>query len=230
LGRPSLLINKAMGYYIDLAMITLDDYRAKLASAYLPPSRMMLKDKLDERFAIFKKAGIQNVKELLLFLKKKDQTAELSTVERLPAEYLTLLLRELNSLQPKPTNLADFAGIPQKTLAVLSNMGIKNTLHLYEKVLAQKGCDQLAASTGICYDEILELAKLSDLSRIKWVGASYARMLYDLGIDTVAKVATSDPCELHPSLNRYIKDKEIFKGQIGLNDVRILVEVARDLL
>ena len=37
-----------MGYYIDIEKIAIDDYRIKLASAYLPPSRMILKDKLDE--------------------------------------------------------------------------------------------------------------------------------------------------------------------------------------
>jgi hypothetical protein len=36
-----------MGYYIDLEKLTLDDYRKKLASAYLPPSRMILKEKIE---------------------------------------------------------------------------------------------------------------------------------------------------------------------------------------
>jgi hypothetical protein len=42
-----------MGYYIDFEKVTIDEYRLKLESAYLPPSRMMLKDKLDERFGFF---------------------------------------------------------------------------------------------------------------------------------------------------------------------------------
>jgi hypothetical protein len=29
-----------MGYYIDLAKITIDKYKSKLESAYLPPGRM----------------------------------------------------------------------------------------------------------------------------------------------------------------------------------------------
>ena len=37
-----------MGYYIDLEKVTIDDYREKLESGYLPPSRMILKEKLDE--------------------------------------------------------------------------------------------------------------------------------------------------------------------------------------
>ena len=43
-----------MGYYIDLEKISIDDYKVKLQSAYLPPSRMVLKERLDERFGSFK--------------------------------------------------------------------------------------------------------------------------------------------------------------------------------
>lgn len=62
-----------MGYYIDLEKITIDGYRNKLESAYLPPSRMILKDKLDERFGYFRSIGLKNVKELIQLLKKKGQ-------------------------------------------------------------------------------------------------------------------------------------------------------------
>lgn len=60
-----------MGYYIDLEKIAIDDYRIKLESAYLPPSRRMLKEKLDDRFTYFKSIGIKNVKGLIQVLKKK---------------------------------------------------------------------------------------------------------------------------------------------------------------
>jgi len=36
-----------MGYYIDSEKISIDDYKVKLQFAYLPPSRMVLKEKLD---------------------------------------------------------------------------------------------------------------------------------------------------------------------------------------
>lgn len=48
-----------MGYYIDLERITIDRYKTKLGSSYLPPSRMILKEKLDERFGYFKEKGIK---------------------------------------------------------------------------------------------------------------------------------------------------------------------------
>ena len=70
-----------MGYYIDLEKITVEDYRTKLESAYLPPSRMILRERLDERFGYFKSIGIKNIKELIQILKRKDKFTELQNVE-----------------------------------------------------------------------------------------------------------------------------------------------------
>ncbi len=215
-----------MGYYIDLEKITIDDYQAQLESAYLPPSRMSLKDNLDERFGYFKNIGIENVKELIQLLKKKDRFNELSKVECLSADFLTILLRELNSTLPKPNKIADFIGISSETVGKLHKVGITNTEKLYAMVITKSDRLKLADLTELSETDIIELTKLSDLSRIKWVGVTYAQILYELGVDSVEKVSKSDPLELHRKINLLIKEKNIFKGQIGLNDVRILVESA----
>jgi predicted flap endonuclease-1-like 5' DNA nuclease len=108
-------------------------------------------------------------------------------------------------------------------------MGVTNTKELYEKVRTVKDRRKLADLTDIDYSDILECTKLSDLSRIKWVGVTYAQLLYDLGLDTVEKVSKADPNELHQRINQRIKEHTIFNGGIGLNDVRILVETAKEL-
>lgn len=218
-----------MGYYIDLEKISIDDYLIKLKSAYLPPSRMILKDKLDERFGIFKSIGIVNVKGLIQLLKKKDKFTELSKVDYLPGDYLTILLRELNSTLPKPNKIADFTGISKDTIDKLEKIGIKNTEKLYDKVITKSDRQKLAESIGINYSDILELTKLTDLSRIKWVGVTFARMLYDLGVDTVEKASKSDPVYLHEKINQLNKEKSIYKGQIGLNDIKIFVNAAKEI-
>jgi hypothetical protein len=218
-----------MGYYIDIEKISIDDYRIKLNSAYLPPGRMILKDKLNERLGYFKSIGISNVKELIQLLKKKERFSELSMVEGLSGDYLTILLRELNSILPKPNRISDFIGIAKDTVDRLEIIGITNTEKLYDKVAKKSDRQKLADSTGIEYQDILALTKLSDLSRIKWVGVTYAQMLFDLGVDSVKKVSESDPNHLHERINQMIKDKNIFKGAIGLNDVKILIGSANEL-
>lgn len=218
-----------MGYYIDLEKITLNDYQVKLGSAYLPPSRMMLKDRLDERFGYFKSIEIKNVKGLILLLKKKEKFAELSEVDCLSADYLTILLRELNSILPKPNKIADFTSISKGTVSKLEEFGIKNTENLYQKVLTKLDRQKLSDLTGLCNAEILELTKLADLSRIKWVGVTFAQMLYTLGIDTVEKASNSNPVNLHARINQLNKEKLIFKGHIGLNDIKIFVNAAKEI-
>ena len=218
-----------MGYYINLKKITIDDYCTKLKSAYLPPSRIILREKLDERFGYFKRIGIKNIQELILLLKKKDKFAELAKVDCLSDDYLTILRRELNSYIPKPNKIADFTVISKDTVGKLEGIGIKDTAKLYDKIITLSDRQILADSTGINDKDLLVLTKLTDLSRIKWVGVTYAQLLYNLGVDTLAKVSKSDPIKLHEKINQLIQEKNIFKGQIGLNDVRILIESATEI-
>ena len=218
-----------MGYYIDLEKIAICDYRIKLETAYLPPSRMILKGRLEERFGYFENIGIKNVKELIQVLKKKDKFSELQKVECLSGDYLVLLLRELNSTLPKPVRIKDFSGISNETVSKLENAGIKNTVKLFDRVINSKSRRPLAAEIQITEKEALKLTKLTDLSRIRWVGATFAKILYDLGIDTVNKVTKADPTVLHAKVNQLNKEKGIYKGQIGLNDMKIVVNIAKDV-
>ena len=116
-----------MAYYIDLEKISIDDYLVKLESAYLPPGRMMLKERLNERFGYFKSIGIENVMKLIRLLKKEEKFAELSKVDCLSGNYLTILLRELNSNLPKPNKISEFQGISKDTVTRLEKIGINNT-------------------------------------------------------------------------------------------------------
>ena len=218
-----------MGYYIDFENMSIGTYREKLENAYLPPSRMLLKEKLDERFGVFGQMRISTVMELIQLLKDKKKMAELSEMDILSGDYLPVLLREMKSTLPKPKRLTEFSWISQKTTDALAAIGIKNTFQLYDKVRTKADRYQLANAEGINEQELLELTRLTDLSRIKWVGVTYARMLLDLEVDTTKKVSECDPTDLHQRLNSYIREKEVFKGAIGLNDVNILIETAGEL-
>ena len=218
-----------MGYYIDLESISIDQYKKRLESGYLPPSRMILKEKIDERLDYFKCIGINNVKELIWILKKKDKIEELSKLDNLSGDYLKILLRELNSTLPKPNKISEFSGISKEIPLKLAKIGIKNTKNLYDKVITKADREELAKTTGINKMEVLELTKLTDLSRIKWAGVNFARMLYDIGFDTVEKASKADPVDLHKRINEINKEKGIYKGHIGLNDIRIFVDAANEV-
>lgn len=218
-----------MGYYTDLASISLDNYRSKLELADLLPSRMILKEQLEERFNYLKSIGIKNVLELQKLLKKKEKLAELSRVECLSEDYLVILLREINSIQPKPNKIIEFIGISPETVAKLENIGIKDTVKLFDHVLTPESRKNLAAETTVSKAEMLKLTQLTDLSRIKWVGATFARMLLDVGIDTAEKASKADYVELHLKIMEINKEKNFYKGQIGLHDIKLFVDAAQEV-
>ena len=218
-----------MPYYIDLSSISIEEYARKLENGYLPPSRMILKEKLHERFVFFKTVGMNNLKELQQKLKTKGSKNDLIKPGLTDENYLKILLREINSIHPKPNKIKDFPGINPGTITKLENSGIGNTLQVYDKVQTSEDREDLAVNTGIDYKEIMEITKLADLSRIKWVGATFARMLHDAGFDTPKKTSDADPFTLHRSIEIINKTGGYYKGQIGLNDIRILIEAAREV-
>ncbi len=218
-----------MGYHIELESITLEAYAEKLEVAWLPPSRRILQVKLAERFGYFQEAGIQNVKELQKLLKQPKYMEKFSELSLFRDGYLVILLREINSMLPKPNALKDFPGIPEDAAEKLAAIGIKDTKSLYNKVLTAQMRDELSAQCELPGDLVDELSSLADLSRIKWVSAIFARMLYDLGMKNVAEVAAADPVDLHRKVNELNSRRNYYKGKIGLNDMRILVAAAGDV-
>jgi len=218
-----------MGYYIDLEHISIDKYQQYIEKSDLLPSRRIIKENLSERFSYFKNIGITNVLELQRMLKKNDKLTELAKINCFSTDYLKILLREINSIQPKPTKISEFKGISPDTIKTLEKHGFQNTFKLFDKIKTKNNRNELAKITGISAEEILELTKLTDLSRIRWVGATFARMLYDIGIDTVEKAANSNFTDLHLKINQTNKEKKYFNGNIGLNDMKLLVNAAKEI-
>ncbi|MDD2264217.1 MAG: DUF4332 domain-containing protein [Bacteroidales bacterium] len=218
-----------MGYYIDLESISLEDFQEKLRTSYVLPSRIILKEKLDERFEYFQKMGINNIQQLLEVLKDKKKLAEIARIDCFSEAYLKNLYRELNSFHPKPNKMKDFQDIPGEVVSMLDKAGIKDTVDLFDKVKTPKNRKSFATETGISNSDLLKLTKLTDLSRIRWVGVMFARILYESGFDTLEKVANADYMELYYRIIQTNKEKNLYKGKIGLNDMRLCVHAAKEV-
>lgn len=218
-----------MGYYIDLSLISIEEYKNKLKNKILIPSRLILREKIDERFKYFKEVGIKSVLDLLQSLKKKEKFEALSEVPILSKEYLTILLREIKSLHPEPNKFSDITGIPNDVITKLEKYGIKNTAQLFDKVLTKESRKETARLIQIDDISILELTKLTDISRIQWVNSTFARILYESGYDTTEKVSKANYEELYESIKMINAEKRLYKGNIGLNDMKICVEAAKDV-
>jgi hypothetical protein len=137
-----------MAYYIDLHSITLDDYQSILQAADLLPSRRLLQENTEEIFGVLKAQGLATLADLQAALKTKPKLQQFAQECGLDEEYLKVLIREVNSIQPKPNKLTDFPETPAEVVEKLAEIGIKHTLHLYDRVLTPADRAALPASAG----------------------------------------------------------------------------------
>ena len=218
-----------MGYYIDLKSLSIDEYKEALKSADLIPSQMILKENINDIFDNIKKQEIENVEELREALKSKSKLQDFSKQSGLSEDYLKVLIRNVNSYRQKPNKIKDIPGVSEDAILSLENLGIKNTLQLFDKILTPQSRSELSHQTGISEGEILTLAKLTDLSRITWVNHTFAYVLLEAGYDTAEKVANADYKELYDNIKKLNEDREIYKGHIGLRDMNRCIEAAKDI-
>jgi hypothetical protein len=190
---------------------------------------MILKENIDEIFDTIKDRKIENVDELQKALKSKKKLQDFSKRSGIQEDYLKILVREINSYHQKPNRIKDFPGVSEQVALTLEKLGLKNTLQLFDKILTPQNRAELSVQTGINAAEILKLAKLADLSRIRWVNHTFAYVLLEAGCDSAGKVAEADYQELYEKVKNLNEEREIYKGHIGLHDMKLCVEAAKDV-
>lgn len=214
-------------YYIDLEKYPLARFKHELKESELLPSRIILKEQIDERFKILADNNIQNLQNLVISLKTPKKAKEFAEKSCLPEDYILILRREVNSYTPKPVNLEKFPGVEKDTITKLNSVKIKNTAHLFKRVKTEENRKELAAEIGVKEEKIMELTKLTDLSRVKWIGPVFARIFLDSGTDTVEKLSKADAKTLYKKLVDVNNEKEYTKGKFIENDVKLCIKVSK---
>jgi hypothetical protein len=218
-----------MNYSIDFAKITLSQYKDQLKKRSFIPSRQILKDEADVHFNAFQKANIKNLEQLFSIINNKKTKNELLKEKEVSDEYLTILLRELKSIQSKPLKLSEFVWISQNAINKLEKQGIVNTKVLYEKIGKANDRKKIIEETNIDEETVIELLKLSDLVRIQWVNSTFAHILLVSGFDTVEKVSMANYEDLYNKISKKNEVLKLYKGKIGLNDMKLCVEAAKSI-
>jgi len=216
-----------MGYSIDLKKISIEKYIEILKSAELIPSWKVLEKDIDENFNIIKKSNIKNLDELLTALKEKDKILKFSKQSGLSENYLAVLKRAINGYRRKPNRIKDFPCVTDNIINQLEKSGIKNTRKLYEEILTTEKRNELSKKTGFENNEIMMLAKLTDLSRIRWVNHTFAYVLLEAGYDTAKKVANADYKEMYDTIKQLNAERKIYNAHIGIRDMKMVVEAAK---
>jgi len=218
-----------MGFHINFEKISIDSYMAMLKKSDLIPSMVPLLDGIDVKFRKIKARGITTLADVFVILKTKTKTLAFAHASGIEEEYLILLSREVRSRKKKPCKIKDFPGIGTDTIRKLEKKGFKDALQLFTHVLTPGKRKAFARELEIPEGEILRLARLIDLSRIRWVNHTFAHVLLESGFGCVEAIAQADPENLYETVKRTNKKENLFRGQIGENDMRRLVEEAQIL-
>ena len=125
--------------------------------------------------------------------------------------------------------LGGFRGVDPDHIARLSASGISNVEQMLEAGKTPEARRRLAEETGVPLDAVLELVKLSDLSRVEGLKGIRARLYHDAGADTLEKIARYEPEELRVMLADFVKRAK-FRGIAPLpKEVRYTVARAKAL-
>jgi hypothetical protein len=82
-------------------------------------------------------------------------------------------------------NIREFRGVDPADVNKLEALEIKNIIEMLEVGKTPELRKELATRSGVQLEKILELVKLSDISRIGGVKSIRARLYVDAGIDTI---------------------------------------------
>lgn len=213
-----------MSYFIDFESMTLDELKALILSTDLVPSRLLLKEQIDENFEKISSMDIYRADILIKILKNKKKLEIFSNESGINQQYLILLIRELSGYLNTENKWKDFDMLPDSLIASLLQMNISNTKKYFEKYYADSSClDPFGKDT------LDMLLALSDLSRIRWVNHTFACVLYKLGYHCVKEVSTADPYTLFEEVNAYNHTYKLYKGTIGLRDMERCIHAAKQL-
>jgi hypothetical protein len=216
-------------YYLDLEAFSLGRLNHILKTEEVLPARQILKEDVDERFAVLASIGVNNLKELIAALKTKRTLEEFAQRSGLSREYLVILGREARSYRPKVVPLREMAGVNEDSVDKLASLGITHSKHLFDRGRTRKDREDLSAVSGVPMAELLELVKLSDLARIRGLGGAFVRLFYEAGADTIDGLSRWDPEELVQAVRRLNVERNITSWVPSLKDLQKYVAMAKDL-
>ncbi|MCD4674267.1 MAG: DUF4332 domain-containing protein [Anaerolineaceae bacterium] len=212
-------------YQLDLNTFSLQKFKDILQTKDLIPSRVSLKEDLQQRFEVLEARGIVTMKDLIDALKTKQKISQFARETGLPVDYLTLLKREASSYLPSPVRLDKFPGVPAAPLERLASLGIKNTRQLFDRAQTAEQRAQICREANISFDDLTELVCLCDLSRAYGVGPVFARLIYDVGIRSIKALIGHSAEEII----QIYEEQTGKKADFGANEIQFSLELAREL-
>ena len=120
-------------------------------------------------------------------------------------------------------------GITTEVTTRLEEKKITNVDLLLKAGCSPEARKDLAKQLGMDPKELLELLNRADLDRVKGIGAAYANLLEEAGVDTVKELAKRVPEHLHAKIMEVNQAKKITTHPPTLAMVQAWVAEAKTL-
>ena len=220
----------AKNYHIDATKVSLEKLQKRIEATDLIPSRVPLMEGIAEKFLLLRTFGISTLADLRKALKTKKTVSVMSEKTGVNEKYLLLLRREIEGYFPKPCAIDSFNWLPADDLEKLKNSGITTTMDIFVSFASSLRREAVCGNTGADPATVAILYQLSDLTRIQWTSPTTARMLLAAGYTGAVQVARANAEQLYHDLECSNSEKKLFKGTIGLRDVKRLIFAALALV
>jgi NADP-dependent 3-hydroxy acid dehydrogenase YdfG len=126
-------------------------------------------------------------------------------------------------------NLKDFLGVNHQHTQALRKEGVVTCEHMLKAGRTEEDREKLAKKTGVPPSAILELVKLADMSRIVGLKSKRARLYYDAGLDTLDKIAKSDPEKMVKMFVEFVERTKFDGTPTPLGEAAFAVKLAKYL-
>lgn len=219
-----------MSYTIDMKSIPVRTYFKILKTQDLLPGRRILLNDIEINFQKIIDTGISNLFELKNRLSTPQKISAFSSASAISEDYLTMLKREMGSLEQKPVLISEFPGIHSETVSRLSNHNIRTSKDFFDLCILNEHVGAVHTKTGISENEISELSCLCNLVRINGVGAIAAKTIYESGYKSVREIAQADAADMLKRVSEVNSDRHYYKAKLGVNDMQFVINFANLIL
>ena len=125
--------------------------------------------------------------------------------------------------------IVDIEGIGPVYAAKLTNVGIRTTGKLLKKGATPEGRKEIAETSGIGDELILEWVNLADLYRVKGIGSEYSDLLEEAGVDTVVELSNRVAEHLHARMLEVNQAKNLVNKMPGVKQIDKWIQQAKQL-
>ncbi len=203
-----------MGFYLDFKKISIDMFYKYLEESRLFETHLILKDNIDNNMDNFKKLGYSNLDSLYKDIKTQRKVILFAEKNNYSIDYLTVLRRHIMSLIAKPRKISDFSRLKESTKNYLQELNIKTTKDLYDNI------------SKITCDEMNYLNSIVDLSRQRYMHATYLDGVYFSGYTSMKKLASAEVDKLASDINETMRRMNLTKAKFGLKDSKYIIDDA----